>query len=146
MSVIKYIHLLLEWVPAKLLVQMLSFLHQLHPFLSGHLLQELVSKEISFTPSDVERALWSSALGLKVKLKATKSNPDSEIKTTKNSKRKRKHWFDNEQWAAMFLSGNFVHVSTIIIWSASYLHSTIRKTLSNVVAILGNNDLRCSSF
>ncbi|KAL9450192.1 hypothetical protein AB3S75_012009 [Citrus x aurantiifolia] len=51
--------------------------------------KELVSEENSFTPSDVERALWSSAIGLK--LKASKSNQDSEIKTTKNSKRKRKH-------------------------------------------------------
>lgn len=72
---------------SKVLVQILSFI--LYSFSSGDLLQELVSEENSFTPSDVERALWSSAIGLK--LKASKSNQDSEIKTTKNSKRKRKH-------------------------------------------------------
>lgn len=93
MSVLNVCDLILALIArmgaSKVLVQILSFIHELYSFSSGHLLQELVSEENSFTPSDVERALWSSAIGLK--LKASKSNQDSEIKTTKNSKRKRKH-------------------------------------------------------
>ncbi|GKV20017.1 hypothetical protein SLEP1_g30197 [Rubroshorea leprosula] len=41
----------------------------------------------SFTPSDIERSLWSSAIG--AKLLASQSNPDTEAKGSKN-KRKRK--------------------------------------------------------
>ncbi|TXG52571.1 hypothetical protein EZV62_021740 [Acer yangbiense] len=42
----------------------------------------------SFTASDVERALWSSAI--RAKLPAKQSDPSTEIKTSKISKRKRK--------------------------------------------------------
>ncbi|GAV57992.1 hypothetical protein CFOL_v3_01528 [Cephalotus follicularis] len=50
--------------------------------------KELSSKGDSFTPSDVERALWSSAIGYK--LVAAQSEQDPKISTSKNSKRKRK--------------------------------------------------------
>lgn len=50
--------------------------------------KELSSEGESFTPSDVERALWSSAIGSK--LLASRSDPASKINPSKNSKRKRK--------------------------------------------------------
>ena len=51
-------------------------------------LQELSSENETFTPSDVERALWSSA----IETKQLASNPDadSKVKPSKSSKRKRK--------------------------------------------------------
>ncbi|KAL4308878.1 hypothetical protein GQ457_01G027130 [Hibiscus cannabinus] len=49
--------------------------------------KELSSKGDSFTPSDVERALWSSAVG--VKLQSSPTVPDKKIKGS--NKRKRKH-------------------------------------------------------
>ncbi|XP_044475776.1 uncharacterized protein LOC123203491 isoform X2 [Mangifera indica] len=51
--------------------------------------KELAYEGNSFTPSNVERALWSSAIG--VKLRASESAPDPDIKTRKGTKRKRKH-------------------------------------------------------
>ncbi|KAK1555731.1 hypothetical protein Q3G72_030615 [Acer saccharum] len=50
--------------------------------------KELISEGESFTASDVERALWSSAI--RAKLPAKQSDPSTEIKTSKISKRKRK--------------------------------------------------------
>ncbi|KAI9201555.1 hypothetical protein LWI28_025273 [Acer negundo] len=52
------------------------------------ILMELISEGESFTASDVERALWSSAI--RAKLPAKQSDPGTEIKTSKISKRKRK--------------------------------------------------------
>ncbi|GMI89669.1 hypothetical protein like AT3G12210 [Hibiscus trionum] len=49
--------------------------------------KELSLKGDSFTPSDVERALWSSAVG--VKLQSSPTVPDNKIKGS--NKRKRKH-------------------------------------------------------
>ncbi|XVE55705.1 hypothetical protein DITRI_Ditri03aG0179700 [Diplodiscus trichospermus] len=49
--------------------------------------KELSSKGDSFTPSDVERALWSSAVGLK--LQSSQAVLDNKIKGS--NKRKRKH-------------------------------------------------------
>ncbi|KAE8731796.1 putative sodium-coupled neutral amino acid transporter 6-like [Hibiscus syriacus] len=49
--------------------------------------KELSSKGDSFTPSDVERSLWSSAVG--VKLQSSPTVPDNKIKGS--NKRKRKH-------------------------------------------------------
>ncbi|GLT41208.1 hypothetical protein SLA2020_152890 [Shorea laevis] len=49
--------------------------------------KDLSLKGDSFTPSDIERSLWSSATG--AKLLASQSNPDTETKGSKN-KRKRK--------------------------------------------------------
>ncbi|XP_057469840.1 uncharacterized protein LOC130758873 isoform X1 [Actinidia eriantha] len=51
------------------------------------------SKELSaegdiFTPSDVERALWSATIG--AKLPAASAQPDLKVNSNKNSKRKRK--------------------------------------------------------
>jgi len=49
--------------------------------------QELSSEETSFTPSDVERALWSCAIE---KSSAPQSNKDPEkTNPSKNTKRKR---------------------------------------------------------
>ncbi|XP_057973249.1 uncharacterized protein LOC131161480 [Malania oleifera] len=48
--------------------------------------KELSSEGDSFTPSDVERALWSSAVGDKLQ---TRSDPNPKV-YSKNSKRKRK--------------------------------------------------------
>ncbi|KAK6130565.1 hypothetical protein DH2020_035711 [Rehmannia glutinosa] len=50
-------------------------------------LEELSSSDDLFTPSDVERALWSSTVSAKVKTMSTK--PD-EVELGKKSKRKRK--------------------------------------------------------
>ncbi|KAA8528434.1 hypothetical protein F0562_035789 [Nyssa sinensis] len=50
--------------------------------------KELSSEGDSFTPSDIERALWSSAVG--AKMSDLKSVPDPEANSNKNSKRKRK--------------------------------------------------------
>ncbi|MBA0671497.1 hypothetical protein Gotri_014422 [Gossypium trilobum] len=49
--------------------------------------EELSSMGDSFRPSDVERALWSSAVG--VKLQSSQTAPDNKIKGS--NKRKRKH-------------------------------------------------------
>ncbi|XVF36470.1 hypothetical protein REPUB_Repub19eG0061300 [Reevesia pubescens] len=49
--------------------------------------KELSSEGDSFTPADVERALWSSAVG--VKLQSSKADLDNKIKGS--NKRKRKH-------------------------------------------------------
>ncbi|KAG4211005.1 hypothetical protein ERO13_A02G079900v2 [Gossypium hirsutum] len=54
------------------------------PFMSD---EELSSMGDSFRPSDVERALWSSAVG--VKLQSSQTAPDKKIKGS--NKRKRKH-------------------------------------------------------
>lgn len=50
--------------------------------------KELSSENETFTPSDVERALWSSAIG--TKLLASHPDADSKVNTSKSSKRKRK--------------------------------------------------------
>ncbi|KAL2317872.1 hypothetical protein Fmac_031748 [Flemingia macrophylla] len=52
--------------------------------------KELSSGGESFTPSDVERALWSSAMGQK-QLSAPQENQDPKTKPNKSSKRKRKN-------------------------------------------------------
>ncbi|CAI8606195.1 unnamed protein product [Vicia faba] len=49
--------------------------------------KELSSEETPFTPSDVERALWSCAIG---KSSAPKSDQDPKTNPSKSSKRKRK--------------------------------------------------------
>lgn len=51
-------------------------------------MQELSSKEVIFTPSDVERALWSSAIG--AKLLSSKSDPESKTNKSKSTRGKRK--------------------------------------------------------
>lgn len=53
----------------------------------GHL-QELSSEGQIFTPSDVERALWSTAIWEKLKGSQTQSDPKNGGKT--GAKRKRK--------------------------------------------------------
>ena len=58
-------------------------------------MQELSSENETFTPSDVERALWSSAIG--TKLLASHPDADSKVNTSKSSKRKRKPWFSDGQ-------------------------------------------------
>ncbi|XP_012838366.1 PREDICTED: uncharacterized protein LOC105958910 isoform X2 [Erythranthe guttata] len=50
-------------------------------------IKELSSPEDIFTPSDVERALWSSTIGAKVKSSSTKSD---DVVSEKKPKRKRK--------------------------------------------------------
>ncbi|CAL0322521.1 unnamed protein product [Lupinus luteus] len=50
--------------------------------------KELSSEGVSFTPSDVERALWSYAVG---KSSAPKLNEDPKTNPKKSSKRKRKN-------------------------------------------------------
>ncbi|XP_057424727.1 uncharacterized protein LOC130718221 [Lotus japonicus] len=50
--------------------------------------KELSSEGASFTPSDVERALWSCAVG---KSSASQSNQDPKTNPSKSSKRKRKN-------------------------------------------------------
>ncbi|KAK2452673.1 DNA binding protein [Trifolium repens] len=49
--------------------------------------KELSSEEALFTPSDIERALWSSAIG---KSSASQPNKDPKTNPSKSSKRKRK--------------------------------------------------------
>ena len=57
-------------------------------YLVEYNMQELSSENENFTPSDVERALWSSAM----ETKQLASHPDanSKFKPSKSSKRKRK--------------------------------------------------------
>uniref|UniRef100_A0A7N0SXH0 Uncharacterized protein n=1 Tax=Kalanchoe fedtschenkoi TaxID=63787 RepID=A0A7N0SXH0_KALFE len=55
------------------------------PFMSD---EELSSHEKTFTPSDVERALWSAAIG--AELSSPARDRDSSVKSSKSSKRKRK--------------------------------------------------------
>ncbi|XP_050251963.1 uncharacterized protein LOC126698636 [Quercus robur] len=50
--------------------------------------KELSSENETFTPSDVERALWSSAM--ETKQLASHPDADSKVKPSKSSKRKRK--------------------------------------------------------
>ncbi|KAH7850134.1 hypothetical protein Vadar_028379 [Vaccinium darrowii] len=50
--------------------------------------KELSAEGDTFTPSDVERALWSSSIG--TKLSAPVAQRDAEAKSTRNTKRKRK--------------------------------------------------------
>lgn len=50
--------------------------------------KELSAKEDIFTPSDVERALWSSAVG--AKFPVLSKNPDKEVSSNTCTKRKRK--------------------------------------------------------
>uniref|UniRef100_A0A7N0SXH4 Uncharacterized protein n=1 Tax=Kalanchoe fedtschenkoi TaxID=63787 RepID=A0A7N0SXH4_KALFE len=50
--------------------------------------KELSSHEKTFTPSDVERALWSAAIG--AELSSPARDRDSSVKSSKSSKRKRK--------------------------------------------------------
>ncbi|PSR99942.1 Ena/VASP-like protein [Actinidia chinensis var. chinensis] len=50
--------------------------------------KELSAEGDIFTPSDVERALWSSTTG--AKLPAASAQPDLKVNSNKNSKRKRK--------------------------------------------------------
>lgn len=52
-------------------------------------MQELTAEGESFTPSDVERALWSGAVG--AKLLSSESDPDLKTDKSKNpNKRRRK--------------------------------------------------------
>lgn len=55
----------------------------------GGYLQELSSEEDTFTPSDVERALWSSVVGVKLS-SSPHLFPDPKANTGKTGKRKRK--------------------------------------------------------
>ncbi|CAM8946310.1 unnamed protein product [Rhodiola kirilowii] len=50
--------------------------------------KELSSNDLTFTPSDVERALWSAAIGKK--LNSSAPDDDANTTSTKSSKRKRK--------------------------------------------------------
>ena len=50
-------------------------------------LQDLSIEGETFTPSDVERVLWSCAVGAKL---SSQKVPDPKSDTSKNSKRKRK--------------------------------------------------------
>ncbi|PON65570.1 DNA binding protein [Parasponia andersonii] len=50
--------------------------------------EELSSEEMTLTPSDVERALWSSVVG--AKLLSSQSDPDSKTSKSKSSGGKRK--------------------------------------------------------
>ncbi|KAL9681353.1 hypothetical protein QQ045_013136 [Rhodiola kirilowii] len=50
--------------------------------------KELSSNNLTFTPSDVERALWSAAIGKK--LNSSAPDDDANTTSTKSSKRKRK--------------------------------------------------------
>lgn len=51
--------------------------------------EELTSEEFAFTPSDVERALWSCALASKLRASPS-SDPAPKVNTSRNAKRKRK--------------------------------------------------------
>ena len=72
-------------------------------------MQELSSEEATFTPSDVERALWSSVVGTKL----PSSQPNTEHKThitiSKSSRGKRKRWLMVHYLTAKSVSLNFLH-------------------------------------
>lgn len=55
----------------------------------GGYLQELSSEVDAFTPSDVERSLWSSVVGVKLS-SSPKLFPGPKVNTSKTTKRKRK--------------------------------------------------------
>ncbi|KAM7266432.1 hypothetical protein ACFE04_004329 [Oxalis oulophora] len=63
--------------------------------------KELNSKGGAFSPSDVERALWSSFVG--AKLLAAKSTQDLKSTTSKNNKRKRKGEIPAPRFPAMLM-------------------------------------------
>jgi len=56
-------------------------------------LQELSSEGDSFTPSDVERALWSFAVG---QSSGPQADQDPKTKPSRSSKRKRKNWHSKQ--------------------------------------------------
>ncbi|XP_039020827.1 uncharacterized protein LOC120152738 isoform X2 [Hibiscus syriacus] len=70
--------------PATASAVLAAYAPETAPFMSD---EELSAKGDSFTPSDVERALWSSAVG--VKLESSQKVSDNKIKGS--NKRKRKH-------------------------------------------------------
>lgn len=56
-------------------------------------MQELSSEEATFTPSDVERALWSSVVGTKLLSSKPSTEHKTQTTTSKSSRGKRKRWF-----------------------------------------------------
>nr|KJB29398.1 hypothetical protein B456_005G098400 [Gossypium raimondii] len=70
--------------PATASAVLAAYAPETAPFMSD---EELSSMGDSFKPSDVERALWSSAVG--IKLQSSQTAPDNKIKGS--NKRKRKH-------------------------------------------------------
>ncbi|XP_068313768.1 uncharacterized protein, partial [Pyrus communis] len=61
-----------------------AYAPEVAPFMSD---EDLSIEGETFTPSDVERALWSCAVGAKL---SSQKVPDPKSDTSKNSKRKRK--------------------------------------------------------
>jgi len=70
-------------------IEVIQVLLDLLVFYLLKIFKELSSARDIFTPSDIERALWSSAVG--AKLLALQSDPDSKkASTARDIKRKRK--------------------------------------------------------
>lgn len=83
--------------------------------LVGNHFQELSVEGDSYTPSDVERALWSSAVGTKL----LDSLPNSEPKV--NTKRKRKQWINDKQLTAVLGTlPSKLHISFLICLGPHY--------------------------
>ncbi|XP_057469841.1 uncharacterized protein LOC130758873 isoform X2 [Actinidia eriantha] len=71
--------------PATASAVLAAYAPDVAPFMSD---EELSAEGDIFTPSDVERALWSATIG--AKLPAASAQPDLKVNSNKNSKRKRK--------------------------------------------------------
>ncbi|KAL7262375.1 hypothetical protein ACSBR1_000701 [Camellia fascicularis] len=71
--------------PATASAVLAAYAPDVAPFMSD---EELSAKGDTFTPSDVERAVWSSTIG--AKLPEPLAKPDLKVNSNKNSKRKRK--------------------------------------------------------
>ena len=99
-------------------------------YLVEYNMQELSSENENFTPSDVERALWSSAM--ETKQLASHPDADSKFKPSKSSKRKRNPWFSNAQ-----VDINACNLFILTLFSISYLcpHS-LQKALTVIPHIL----------
>ncbi|KAB2627714.1 hypothetical protein D8674_032509 [Pyrus ussuriensis x Pyrus communis] len=70
--------------PATATAVVAAYAPEVAPFMSD---EDLSIEGETFTPSDVERALWSCAVGAKL---SSQKVPDPKSDTSKNSKRKRK--------------------------------------------------------
>ncbi|XP_024029930.1 uncharacterized protein LOC21390497 isoform X2 [Morus notabilis] len=73
--------------PATASAILAAYAPDLAPFMSD---EELSSEEATFTPSDVERALWSSVVGTKLLSSKPSTEHKTQTTTSKSSRGKRK--------------------------------------------------------
>ena len=88
----------------------------------GHL-QELSLEGEIFTPSDVERALWSRAIGEKLKGSKSQLDPNNGGKTGTKRKRKTSKWHPLPM-AFEFCTSGFGHAADVGL-SGLFITATI---------------------